>query len=444
MTEVGEDVIIIGAGLAGSEASWFATRAGVQVRLYEMRPEHSTPAHQTGLCAELVCSNSLKSNRITSASGLLKEEMRILGSVIVACADANRIPGGEALAVDRDRFAECVTARVMGLPNLTLVREEATHLPKDRVLVIASGPLTSDKLANEIAKITAHEHLYFHDAVAPTITAESINWNKVFRASRYAKGEAAYLNCPLTEKEFDEFWAALVTAERTPLAEFENLQLFEGCMPVEELASRGRLTLAFGPMKPVGLVDPRTGKRPFAVVQLRQENLDGTLWGMVGFQTRLRWREQERVFRMIPGLEQAEFVRYGVMHRNTYINSPQILLPTMQMRNQPRILFAGQITGVEGYVESAAMGIIAGVNAARLVLGKPAVVFPKETMMGALANYVAHGGSENFQPMNANFGLLPPVELVRGKTLIREHQTKRALSAIRKMASELGIEEALN
>jgi len=440
------ELTIIGGGLAGAEAAWQAARAGVQVRLYEMRPAASTPVHRTGLLAELVCSNSLKSDLLTNASGLLKEEMRLLDSLVVSCADANRLPAGEALAVDREKFAECVTARVADLPSVTLVRKEVTEIPKDGVTIIATGPLTSDSLARSIAELTGRDYLYFYDAVAPTITAESIDHDKVFRASRYGKGDADYLNCPMTEEEYNAFWEALVAAERVPLAEFEPLKLFEGCMPVEELASRGRQTLAFGPMKPVGLTDPRTGMRPYAVVQLRQENVEGTLWGMVGFQTRLRWGEQERVFRTIPGLERAEFVRFGVMHRNTYIESPKLLLPTLVFRlpdHRPpttdhRVLFAGQITGVEGYVESAAMGTIAGINAARLIKGLEPVVFPRESMIGSLADYISNPETADFQPMNANFGILPkPETRVRGKRERQKLQVERALQAVRQLAGML-------
>ena len=423
-------VTIIGGGLAGPEAAWHVARAGVDVRLYEMRPTKETPVHRTGMLSELVCSNSLKSNLLTNAAGLL-EEMRILGSVTMECAEENRVPAGEALAVDRERFAECVTARVTSLPNVTLLHEEVTEIPSDGVTIIASGPLTSDALAKHVAGLTGSEYLYFYDAVAPTITADSIDYDRVFRASRYGKGEPAYLNCPFTEAEYDAFWEALVSAECAPVAEFEKLKFFEGCMPVEELASRGRQTLSFGPMKPVGLDDPRTGRWPHAVVQLRQENAEGTLYGLVGFQTRLKWGEQERVFRMIPGLERAEFVRFGVMHRNTYIESPKLLLPTLQMRDHGSIFFAGQITGVEGYVESAAMGILAGINAARLIKGEELLIFPKETMTGCLADYISSPQTNNFQPMNANFGVLPkPESKIRNKRTRYKAQSDRALRAI--------------
>lgn len=442
---------IIGGGLAGSEAAWHAARAGVAVRLYEMRPSKLTPVHRTGFLAELVCSNSLKSDLLTTASGLLKEEMRILGSVTLECAAAHRVPAGQALAVDRDRYAECVTERVASLPNVALIREEVTEIPRHGVAVIASGPLTSDALARQISELTGREHLYFYDAVAPTVTADSINYDVVFRASRYGKGDEDYLNCPMTEEEYDAFWNALVSAERVPLSELEPLKLFEGCMPIEEIASRGKQTLAFGPLRPVGLTDPRTGKRPYAVVQLRQENREGTLWGLVGFQTRLRWGEQERVFRMIPGLEKAEFARYGVMHRNTYIDSPRLLLPTLQFRGasdaraqtSATLFFAGQITGVEGYVESAAMGIVAGVNAARVIKGLDPLVFPRESMIGSLLDYISSPQTADFQPMNANFGILPkPQERIRGKRDRQALQVQIALQAIRTIAREVTGREA--
>ena len=427
----GSFINIIGGGLAGVEAAWSAARSGVPVRLYEMRPSRETPVHRTGLLGELVCSNSLKSNSVSNAAGLLKEEMRTLGSVTMECAEAHRVPAGEALAVDRERFAECVTERVTGLPNDTLIREEVIEIVPDGITIIATGPLTSDALARRIGKLTGSEYLYFYDAVAPTLTADSIDYSVVFKASRYGKGEAAYLNCPFNEEQYNAFYDALVSAERAPIAEFEKPKFFEGCMPIEELASRGRQTLTFGPMKPVGLDDPRTGRWPFAALQLRQENAEGTLFGLVGFQTRLRWGEQQRVFRMIPGLEHAEFVRFGVMHRNTYIESPKLLLPTLQMRERPNIFFAGQITGVEGYVESAAMGIIAGLNAARLAKGLDPLVLPKESMIGCLADYISSPETTTFQPMNANFGILPkPAERIRNKKERQQAQVERALAGI--------------
>ena len=433
-------VNIIGGGLAGAEAAWHVARAGIDVRLYEMRPSVQTPVHQTGQLAELVCSNSLKSNLRTSSAGLLKEEMRLLGSIVLQCAEEHRVPAGEALAVDRERFADCVTERLISLPNLTLIREEVTTIPQDEVTIIASGPLTSNALAAQISKLTGMEYLYFYDAVAPTITSESINYDKAFRASRYGKGEAAYINCPMNEAEYDAFWEALVSAERTPIAEFEKKKFFEACMPVEELASRGKQTLAFGPMKPVGLEDPETGRRFHAVLQLRQENAEGTLYGLVGFQTRLKWGEQERVFRMIPGLENTEFVRFGVMHRNTYIESPKLLLPTLQMREHPNIFFAGQVTGVEGYVESAAMGIIAGINAARLLKSENLLTLPRESMIGSLTDYISTPQTTNFQPMNANFGILPKPEMkIRNKKERQAHQIEIALKSVSDLVEKSAI-----
>jgi methylenetetrahydrofolate--tRNA-(uracil-5-)-methyltransferase len=426
------EINIIGGGLAGSEAAWQAARSGANVRLFEMRPVEKTPVHRTGLLAELVCSNSLKSDLLTNASGLLKEEMRLIGSLLIGCAESSAVPAGEALAVDVPRFAEYVTKQIENLPNVTVIHEEVTEIPKEGITIIASGPLTSSALAERIGELTGLDYLYFYDAVAPTVAADSIDYDKVFRASRYGKGEAAYLNCPLTEDEYNAFYDALVSAERAPMAEFEKMKLFEGCMPVEEIASRGRQTLSFGPMKPVGLVDPRTERQPYAVLQLRQENLEGTLFGLVGFQTRLKWGEQERVFRMIPGLERAEFARFGVMHRNTYIESPKLLAPTLQMREHPNILFAGQITGVEGYVESAAMGLLAGMNAGRLALGDEPIVLPKESIIGSLADYISTPQTANFQPMNANFGILPkPAKKIRNKHDRQVAQVETALAAIK-------------
>lgn len=403
------EIIIIGGGLAGSEAAWQCAKHGVKVRLYEMRPAVMTPAHRTGLLAELVCSNSLKSNSPTTASGILKDEMRKLDSLIMRAADANTVPAGEALAVDRDKFAAVVTEELERHPNINIVREEITSIPQNRLKVVATGPLTSDALSAEISAITGEQHFYFYDAIAPIIDAESIDYDKVYRASRYGKGEEAYINCPLNRMEYDAFWEALISAEKAPCREWENIKFFEGCLPVEELAARGRRTLAFGPLKPVGLVDPRVGKRPYAVVQLRQENVEATMYGLVGFQTRLKWPEQKRVFRMIPGLENAEFIQYGAVHRNTYINSPKLLMRTLQLKKSPSLLLAGQLTGVEGYLESAAIGLLAGINVARLAQGKLPVEVPRETMMGALASFLIEPEPKSFQPMNANFAILPPI-----------------------------------
>ncbi len=407
------ELIVIGGGLAGSEAAWQAAQRGISVTLYEMRPVRMTPAHVTDRLAELVCSNSLGSKLVDRAPGLLKEELRRLDSLILACAEEAAVPAGGALAVDRERFAALVTRRIESHPRITVRREEVTTIP-DTPTIIATGPLTSDALAQEIARLTGQDALYFYDAMAPIVTYESINMEVAFRASRYGRGEAKdgdYINCPLTQEEYDRFVEALVTAERIPLRDFEreDPRFFEGCLPIEELARRGHEALAFGPLRPVGLVDPRTGRRPHAVVQLRQDNLAGTLYNLVGFQTNLRWGEQRRVFRMIPGLEEAEFVRYGQMHRNTFINAPLLLEPTMQFRRRPDLFFAGQITGVEGYVGNAATGWVAGFNAARLLRGKPPVALPRTTMIGALCHYVSHADPGTFQPMKANFGLLPPL-----------------------------------
>ena len=385
MEKVNTTVTIIGAGMAGSEAAWQAAQRGAKVRLIEMRPVKMSPAHQSDKAAEIVCSNSFKSNLMTSASGLLKAEMRRLDSLIVGSADATAVPAGEALAVDREAFSERVTERLEAHPNITFVREEAADIPADGPVVIASGPLTSDSLAAKIGELTGRYDLYFYDAVAPIVDASTIDYSKIFRASRYGKNsegtdedDAAYLNCPFDLKsDFLAFAEEIANAEKAPIHDFEDIKYFEACLPVEELARRGAKTLAFGPLKPVGLIDPATGRRPYAVVQLRQENKAATLYNLVGFQTRLKWGEQKRIFRMIPGLENAEFVRFGVMHRNTYIHSPSLLDATLQLRKEPRILFAGQIVGVEGYLESAAMGLIAGINAARLAHGAPPAHLPQ-------------------------------------------------------------------
>lgn len=417
----GRKITVIGAGMAGSEAAWQAAERGAHVDLWEMRPVKMTPAHTTGHAAEIVCSNSFKSNRITNASGLLKEEMRRLGSLIVGCADETAVPAGEALAVDREAFSALVTERLENHPNITLIRDEAVQIPGDGQVIVASGPLTSDTLAAQIGEKTGKYDLYFYDAVAPIVDASTIDYDKVFKASRYDKGtdanddsiDAAYLNCPFEKDEYLAFHAELVKAEKAPHHDFEDVKYFEACLPVEELAARGPKTLAFGPLKPVGLTDPRTGRRPYAVVQLRQENRAGTLFNLVGFQTRLKWGEQKRILRMIPGLENAEFVRFGVMHRNTYIHSPSLLDATLELRNEPRLLFAGQMVGVEGYLESAAMGLLAGLNASRKAANDAPVVFPSETCLGALAGYVAGYEGKHFAPMNSCWGLLPPLDGAR-------------------------------
>ncbi|NQS74903.1 MAG: methylenetetrahydrofolate--tRNA-(uracil(54)-C(5))-methyltransferase (FADH(2)-oxidizing) TrmFO [Peptococcaceae bacterium] len=404
-------ITIVGAGLAGSEAAWQAVKRGVRVRLYEMRPNKLTPAHQGGDFAELICSNSFRSTAMENAVGLLKEEMRRLGSLIISCADETRVSAGGALAVDRNLFAQRVTEKLVTHPLVEIVRCELDGIPDGGPTILATGPLTSEALSNAIRRFTGKEYLYFYDAVAPIVTTESIAQDKVFRYSRYGKGDNAYLNCPFTREEYDLFWQALVKAKKTPKKEFEREMHFEGCMPVEILAARGPNTLRYGPLKPVGLTNPRTGKGSYAVVQLRQENNEGSLFNLVGFQTSLKWGEQQRVFRLIPGLEQAEFVRYGVMHRNTYINSPVLLQPTYESKGRPGLFFAGQITGVEGYVESASSGLVAGINAARAVQGQEQVVFPRGTAHGALVHYITSANPKRFQPMNINFGLFPPIKV---------------------------------
>lgn len=430
-------VNVIGAGLAGSEAAWQIANQGIHVKLYEMRPVTQTPAHHTDKFAELVCSNSLRSNTLSNAVGVLKEEMRYLQSVIIGSADDCAVPAGGALAVDRHEFAELVTERVKNHPLVEVVTEEMVEIPEGPT-VIASGPLTSQKLSDELRKLTSEEYLYFYDAAAPIIDVESIDKEKVYLKSRYDKGEAAYLNCPMNEEEFDRFYEALISAETVPLKEFEKEIFFEGCMPIEVLARRGKKTLLFGPMKPVGLEDPKTGKRPYAVVQLRQDNQSGTLYNIVGFQTHLKWGPQKEVLQLIPGLEQAEIVRYGVMHRNTFINSPKLLLPTYQYKARSDLFFAGQITGVEGYVESAAAGLVAGLNVARFVNNKELMVFPQETIIGSMASYITTANQKNFQPMNANFGLLPPIEpRIKNKKERYEHLASRALDTIQNFVKSL-------
>src|SRR5574344_1691383 len=378
-------VIIVGAGLAGSEAAWQAARLGAQVTLYEMRPVKSTPAHKTAGFAELVCSNSLRGAGLENAVGVLKEEMRRLDSIIMEAADATKVPAGGALAVDRHGFSDYITKAVSEHPQITVIHEELESIPlaDDAITVIASGPLTAGKLAEDIAARTGNDSLYFYDAAAPIVSLESIDMSKAYRASRYGKGEAAYINCPMTQEEYEAFWTELVHAEKAPTKDFEKEKFFEGCMPVEVMASRGESTLLFGPLKPVGLEHPEAGIRPYAGGQLRQDNASATLYNIVGFQTHLKWPEQRRVFGMIPGLERAEFARYGVMHRNTFINSPLVMAPTMQLKAEPCLLFAGQMTGVEGYVESAGNGLVTGINAARLAAGEDPVVFPPETAHGA-------------------------------------------------------------
>ncbi len=428
-----QHIHVIGAGLAGSEAAWQIARRGVKVHLYEMRPQKTTPAHTTGSFAELVCSNSLRSDFLINAAGLLKEEMRRLDSLIIKCAEKHRVPAGGALAVDREGYAAEVTKVLESEPFVEIHQEEITELRLNdgAPVVLATGPLTSDALAEKLRILTGEEYLYFFDAVAPIVTYESINRSRIFFSSRYDKGEPAYLNCPMTKKEYLDFWEALMAAERAPLRKFEMEKHFEGCLPVEVIAERGPNTLLFGPLKPVGLTDPNTGEQPYAVVQLRQDNQAGTLFNLVGFQTNLKWGEQEKVFRMIPGLESAEFVRYGVMHRNTYINAPLLLENTLMCRKKDALFIAGQLTGVEGYVESAASGILAGINAVRLLKGEKLAVMPEETALGALMHYIANAAADNFQPMNINFGLLPPLaKRIRSKQERNKAYAERALKAL--------------
>ncbi|WP_144521398.1 FADH(2)-oxidizing methylenetetrahydrofolate--tRNA-(uracil(54)-C(5))-methyltransferase TrmFO [Bacillus pumilus] len=430
-------VNVIGAGLAGSEAAWQIAKRGIKVNLYEMRPVKQTPAHHTDKFAELVCSNSLRANALTNAVGVLKEEMRHLDSAIIAAADESSVPAGGALAVDRHEFAANVTDRVKNHPNVTVFQEEVQSIPEGPT-IIATGPLTSEALSKELKTLTGEEYLYFYDAAAPILEKDSIDMDKVYLKSRYDKGEAAYLNCPMTEEEFDRFYDALISAETVPLKEFEKEIFFEGCMPIEVMAKRGKKTMLFGPMKPVGLEDPKTGKRPYAVVQLRQDDAAGTLYNIVGFQTHLKWGDQKEVFRLIPGLEEAEIVRYGVMHRNTFINSPSLLKPTYQFKNREDLFFAGQMTGVEGYVESAASGLVAGINAARFVKGEELVTLPEETAIGSMAYYITSTNKKSFQPMNANFGLLKDLGVrIKNKQERYAEYAKRAIETIQTISKSL-------
>lgn len=426
-------ICIIGAGLAGSEAAWQAAKRGANVILYEMRPNKMTPAHKTSKFAELVCSNSLRAAGLENAVGVLKEEMRQLDSLIMQAADATKVPAGGALAVDRNDFSDYITQKLHSLANVTILNEEITNIEQfnNSILIIASGPLTSDKLAENLKRLTGDDSFYFYDAAAPIMTLESIDFNIAFRASRYDKGgDDAYINCPMNRDEYLTFREALINAEKTHTHDFEREIFFEGCLPIEVIASRGEDTLRFGPMKPVGLVNPHNNETPYAVVQLRQDNKDGTLFNLVGFQTHLTFGEQRRIFSMIPGLSNAEIVRYGVMHRNSYINSPRLLKPTMQLKSNENILFAGQMTGVEGYVESAASGLIAGINAVKILNGSEPLLFPAQTCHGALANYITSAVAD-FQPMNVNFGLLPPLE---HKVKRRDKKSKLSERALNSMS----------
>ncbi len=444
MVATNDDLIIIGGGLAGCEAAWQAASRGIRVTLYEMRPLVSTPAHETDLLAELVCSNSLGSLLLERAPGLLKEELRRMGSLILQCAQEAAVPAGRALAVGREAFSRRVTDAIMGHSNINVVRKEVRHLPEQGVAVIATGPLTSDALAAELSQRLGEQQLYFYDAMAPIVSYESIDMSVAFRASRWEDDGADYINCPLNREEYDRFVEALLAAERAPLRAFEreDPRFFEACLPIEVLAARGHDALAFGPLRPVGLRDPRTGKRPYAAVQLRQDNLAGTLYNLVGFQTNLRWGEQKRVFGLIPGLEQAEWVRLGQMHRNTYLNAPALLAPTMACRQAPGLFFGGQIVGTEGYMASTASGLVAGINAARACRGAEPLALPGTTMLGALLAYVAGAETESFQPMKPNFGLLPPlVPPVRNKAQRYRAYAARALEALDDFCAESGILE---
>jgi methylenetetrahydrofolate--tRNA-(uracil-5-)-methyltransferase len=435
-----QKVTIIGGGLAGCEAAWEAAKRGVEVRLFEMKPAVFTEAHHLPGLSELVCSNSLRGDSLENAVGLLKEELRRLDSLFMEAAEATKVPAGGALAVDRQLFSEYITSKIESHPLIETVREEVTEIPTEGIVVIASGPLTSGALAQKIGELVG-EYLYFYDAIAPIVSADSIDYSKAFRASRYGKGEGDdYINCPLDEEQYKSFVDELLKAEKVEPKSFEKVLHFEGCMPIEEMASRGVETLRFGPMKPVGLPDPRTGVEPYAVIQLRQENREATMYNLVGFQTKLTWPEQKRIFRMIPGLEQAQFLRLGSMHRNTFINAPRLLEATCQLKSDPRILFAGQITGVEGYVESASSGFIAGVNAARLAKGEALTVPPAETAIGALARHITNTEAADFQPMNVNYGLFPPLP---GKKIKKKEKrgilAQRGLQELEKWLPEVSV-----
>ena len=448
-----DTLIVIGGGLAGSEAAWQAANRGLPVKLYEMRPELSTGAHTTSYLAELVCSNSLGSNIIDRASGLLKQELRMLGSLLIECADQTALPAGGALAVDRDKFAGLVTEKIKSHPQIEVIREEMQSIPAGPT-IIASGPLTSERLAGSIIDFSGHENLYFFDAIAPIVGIDSVNMEVAYRASRYGRGtqeQGDYINCPFDEFEYNSFVEELSSAEKIELKEFDQVlqrgsgvtagahQYFEGCLPVEVLSNRDQKALAFGPLRPVGLIDPRTGKRPYAVVQLRQDNLAGTLYNLVGFQTNLKFSEQRRVFRMIPGLENAEFLRYGQMHRNTFLFSPDLIEATMQSKQKPDLFFAGQITGIEGYAGNIASGLVAGNNAANFIQGKGLVIFPRETMTGALCHYVTHAAAQDFQPMKANFGIFPPLDSTkkRNKRQRAAEYSDRALDKLGEFRSSI-------
>lgn len=433
-----KEVKVIGAGLAGCEAAWQLAKAGIKVKLYEMRPYKMTPAHHTEYFAELVCSNSLRSNQLENAVGLLKEEMRRLDSLIIKCADNNTVPAGGALAVDREKFSKDITSIIESNPNIEIIREEVTKIPEDEYVIIATGPLTSDELSCSIKEYLGQDYLYFYDAASPIVAYDSIDMNIAFKASRYGKGEDDYINCPFDMEQYNIFYNEIINAQRVALKEFEKEIIFEGCMPIEVMASRGYKTLLFGPLKPMGIINPIYNEQPYAVVQLRQDNQEGTLFNMVGFQTNLKWDEQKRIFSLIPGLENAEFVRYGVMHKNTYINSPKVLEPTLQTISNYKLFFAGQITGVEGYVESTSSGLIAGLNMARILSGIEPVVFPTTTAHGSLCAYITDRTIKNFQPMNINFGLFEQVkEKYKSKQEKNRAYSNKALQDIEEFIKKL-------
>jgi len=425
-------VIVIGGGLAGCESAWQLSQRGISVSLFEMRPEAFSPAHKTDHLAELVCSNSLRANAIENAVGLLKEEMRIMESLVMEAADATSIPAGGALAVDRKLFSLYIERKLSEKINIRIIRREVKEIPRGSPVIIATGPLTSDEMAKSIATLTGFEYLYFYDAISPIIHEDSLDYRRVFRASRYGKGEGDYINCPFTKEEYEDFCHTLLKGEEVSLRDFEDKKFFEGCLPIEEIARRGVNTLAFGPMKPVGLVDPRTGKQPHAVIQLRQDNNEGTLFNMVGFQTKLTWPEQRRIFRTIPGMEHAEFARYGSIHRNTFINSPALLDKTLQLQSKRNIFFSGQITGVEGYVESAASGLLAGISTFNHISGKDFSMPPRETALGALINHITEAKAKHFQPMNINFGLFPPLQVKTNKREKGRHYAERSLKELKR------------
>ncbi|MDO4912223.1 MAG: methylenetetrahydrofolate--tRNA-(uracil(54)-C(5))-methyltransferase (FADH(2)-oxidizing) TrmFO [Lactobacillus sp.] len=434
-----QKVTVIGAGLAGSEATYQLIKRNIPVDLYEMRPQKMTPAHETKNFAELVCTNSMRSDQLSNAVGLLKEEMRRMDSLIMEAADKSRVPAGGALAVDREQFSEYVSEKLKNNPLVTVHNEEITEIPKDGIVIIATGPLTSDDLAQKIVEFSGSDNLHFYDAAAPIVAADSINMDIVYKKSRYDRGEAAYLNCPMNKEEYDRFQAELIKAETAEVHGFEKDEVFEGCMPIEVMADRGYKTMLFGPLKPVGLEDPKTGETPYAVVQLRQDNAAQSMYNIVGFQTHLKYGEQKRIFSMIPGLENARFVRYGKMHRNTYIASPNILTSSYECKNRPGLFFAGQVTGVEGYVESAGSGLVAGINAALLASGQETVSFPVETALGSMANFVVTTDAKHFQPMNASFALIPTLEgkKIRNKRERHEKVSERALETLAKFKDEV-------